>query len=67
MAPWSFRVRPLVPIAPWDMTIVHCDPEGEPMGALQIGPVQLVGGMDVLTTDDGGVLVCGRFNDRSWW
>jgi hypothetical protein len=53
----------LVPNSPWDMAIVHCDPEGEPMGTLQLGPVQLSGGMDVLATDNGGVLACGRFNE----
>jgi len=53
----------LVPNSPWDMAIVYCDPDGEPTGALQISPVQLSGGMDVLATDDGGVLACGRFNE----
>jgi hypothetical protein len=50
-------------IEPWSFAIIHCDPEGEPMGAMQISPMQLVGGMDVLATDDGGVLACGRFNE----
>ena len=53
----------LVSSAPLGLAVVHCDPYGEPMGALQIGPVQLSGGMGVLATDDGAVLVCGRFND----
>ena len=53
----------LVSNAPWDLAIVHCDPDGEPMSALQIGPVQLGGGMDLLATNDGGVVACGQFND----
>ena len=45
----------------WDFAIVRCQSDGSPIGVLQNGPVEPTL-MDILATDDNGVVLTGRFS-----